>query len=216
MAAGPQRGGRAVSPLAHPIGPRAVHAVIDMQRLFLEGTAWGSPNTQTVVAPILELLRHRPSAAIFTRFITPRRKEDAPGAWHRFYAQWPSVLLENMNPDLLNLVPALEAFVPPGEVADKLTYSAFADGDFDDRLRRRDADTLIFSGVETDVCVLLTALDAVDRGYRVVIAADAVASTVQKAHQAALEHIYPRFEGQVELASVADIIAAWPSAEYRT
>jgi nicotinamidase-related amidase len=205
-----------MSPLARPIGRGGVHVVIDMQRLFLEGTVWGSSNTQTLVAPILTLLRHRPSAAIFTRFMTPRRKEDAPGSWSHFYAQWPSVLLENMDPDILNLVPEFEAFVPPGEVADKLTYSAFADGDFEDRLRRRDADTLIFSGVETDVCVLLTALDAVDRGYRVIIATDAVASTVDKAHQVALDHLYPRFEGQVELASVADIIAAWLPAEHRT
>lgn len=202
-----------MSELVRPLGPSAVHAVIDMQRLFLEGTAWGSRNTQTVVAPILRLLRHRPSAAVFTRFITPRRKEDAPGAWSHFYDHWSTVLQDNMDPALLDLVPEFLGFVPPGEVADKFTYSAFADGDFSDRLRRRGADTLILSGVETDVCVLLTALDAVDRGFRVVIATDAVASTVDKGHEATLDHVYPRFDKQIELATVAEIIAAWPSVE---
>jgi nicotinamidase-related amidase len=202
-----------MSELTRPLGPSAVHAVIDMQRLFLEGTAWGSHNTQSLVAPILRLLRHRPSAAVFTRFITPRRKEDAPGSWGHFYDHWPSVLQNNMDPTLLDLVPELRGFVPPGEVADKFTYSAFADGDFSGRLRRRGADTLIFSGVETDVCVLLTALDAVDRGYRVVVATDAVGSTVEKAHQAALDHVYPRFDRQIELATVAEIMAAWSPAE---
>src|SRR5262249_52116582 len=157
-------------------------------------------------APIAQLLSHRPSAAIFTRFITPRRREDAPGAWDHFYAHWPSVLLENMDPSVLDLVPELGAFVPPGEVSDKFTYSAFADGDFVERLQRRGADTLIFSGVETDVCVLLSALDAVDRGYRVVIATDAVASSVERAHEATLELVYPRFDKQVELATVAEIV----------
>lgn len=204
-----------MSELTRPLSPSAVHAVIDMQRLFLDGTAWGSRNTQELVAPILKLLRHRPSAAIFTRFITPRRKEDAPGSWSYFYDHWPSVLQENMDPALLDLVPEFLGFVPPGEVADKFTYSAFADGDFAGRLRRRGADTLIFSGVETDVCVLLTALDAVDRGYRVVIATDAVGSTVDKAHEATLDHVYPRFDKQIELASVAEIMAAWPPAEGR-
>jgi nicotinamidase-related amidase len=118
-----------------------------------------------------------------------------------------------MDPTLLDLVLELRGFVPPGEVADKFTYSAFADGDFSGRLRRRGADTLIFSGVETDVCVLLTALDAVDRGYRVVVATDAVGSTVEKAHQAALDHVYPRFDRQIELATVAEIMAAWSPAE---
>jgi nicotinamidase-related amidase len=199
--------------LARPLGPSTVHAVIDMQRLFLAGTAWGSHNTQSIVASILRLLRHRPSAAIFTRFITPHRKEDAPGSWSYFYGHWPTVLLENMDSALLDLLPEFAGFVPPGEVSDKITYSAFAHGDFDDRLRHRGADTLIFSGVETDVCVLLSALDAVDRGYRVIIATDAVASTVDKAHEATLDHVYPRFDTQVELATVAEIIAAWPPVE---
>ena len=204
-----------MSGLTRPLSSSAVHVVIDMQRLFLEGTAWGSRNTQGLVVPILRLLRHRPSAAVFTRFITPRRKEDAPGSWSYFYDHWPSVLQDNMDPALLDLVPEFLDFVPPGEVADKFTYSAFADGDFSGRLRRRGADTLIFSGVETDVCVLLTALDAVDRGYRVVIATDAVGSTVDKAHEATLDHVYPRFDRQIELASVAAIMAAWSAAEGR-
>jgi nicotinamidase-related amidase len=202
--------------LTRALGPSTVHAVIDMQRLFLEGTAWGSRNTQALVTPILRLLRHRPSAAIFTRFITPHRKEDAAGSWRHFYGHWPTVLLENMDPALLDLLPEFAGFVPPAEISDKITYSAFADGDFNDRLLRRRADTLIFSGVETDVCVLLSALDAVDRGYRVVIATDAVASTVDTAHDAALAHVYPRFLGQIELATVTEIIAAWSSAEGRT
>jgi nicotinamidase-related amidase len=121
-----------------------------------------------------------------------------------------------MDPAVLDLVPELGAFVPPGEVSDKITYSAFADGDFAERLRRRGADTLVFSGVETDVCVLLSALDAVDRGYRVIIATDAVASSVDKAHEATLEHVYPRFDAQVELATVAEIMAAWQPAESRS
>ena len=35
----------------------------------------------------------------------------------------------------------------------------------------------IVSGSETDVCVLATVLDAVDMGYRVIIARDAVCSS---------------------------------------
>lgn len=202
--------------LTRPLGPSTVHVVIDMQRLFLEGTAWGSRNTRALVPPILRLLRHRPSAAIFTRFITPHRQEDAVGSWRHFYGHWPSVLRENMDPALLELLPEFAGFVPPAEISDKTTYSCFTDGDFSDRLLRRRADSLVFSGVETDVCVLLSALDAVDRGYRVVVATDAVASTVDSAHDAALAHVYPRFLGQIELATVSEIMAAWPGGEGET
>ena len=65
------------------------------------------------------------------------------------------------------------------------------------------------SGVETEVCVLATAMSAVDLGYRTVIAVDAVASSMPESHRACLEHVYPRFDQQVELARVEEILAAW-------
>jgi nicotinamidase-related amidase len=195
-----------------PLGNHAVHVVVDMQRLFAEDTAWGSPNTRSVVAPILRLLRFRPEPVIFTRFLTPRRLEDMPGSWQNYYRHWPTVLLERMDPAMLDLMPEFLPFVPPAEISDKRTFSSFADGDFAERLRRRRADTLILTGVETDMCVLGTAFDAVDRGYRVVVAKDAVASSVPAAHQAMLDHLYPRFEFQLDLATVDEIMAAWSVA----
>jgi nicotinamidase-related amidase len=195
-----------------PLGNHAVHVVVDMQRLFAEDTAWGSPNTRSVVAPILRLLRFRPEPVIFTRFLTPRRLEDMPGSWQNYYRHWPTVLLERMDPAMLDLMPEFLPFVPPAEISDKRTFSSFADGDFAERLRRRRADTLILTGVETDMCVLGTAFDAVDRGYRVVVAKDAVASSVPAAHRAMLDHLYPRFEFQLDLATVDEIMAAWSVA----
>ncbi|MFZ5791666.1 MAG: cysteine hydrolase family protein [Pseudomonadota bacterium] len=192
-----------------PFGSHAVHVVVDMQRLFAEDTAWGSPNTRSVVTPILRLLRFRPEPVIFTRFLTPRRLEDMPGSWQNYYRHWPTVLLERMDPAMLDLMPEFRPFVPPAEISDKRTFSSFADGDFAERLRQRRADTLILTGVETDMCVLGTAFDAVDRGYRVVIATDAVASSMPAAHQAMLDHIYPRLEFQLDLATVEEIMAAW-------
>ncbi|MGO7770942.1 isochorismatase family protein, partial [Rhizobium ruizarguesonis] len=44
------------------------------------------------------------------------------------------------------------------------------------RLQGSETDKLIFSGVENDVCVYASVLDAVDAGYRVILAKDAVAS----------------------------------------
>jgi len=70
----------------------------------------------------------------------------------------------------------------------------------------------VFSGIETEVCVLATALTAVDLGYRTVIASDAVASSVPAAHDACLAQIYPRFDQQIELATVDEICTAWEVA----
>jgi nicotinamidase-related amidase len=45
---------------------------------------------------------------------------------------------------------------------------------------------LIVNGGETDVCVLATVLGAIDRGYRVVVASDAICSSADETHDASL------------------------------
>ena len=71
------------------------------------------------------------------------------------------------------------------------------------------ADTIIFTGVETDVCVLATALTAIDRGYRTILVSDAIASSSPPGHRASLESIYPRFDQQVELIDTDALLKAW-------
>jgi hypothetical protein len=62
-------------------------------------------------------------------------------------------------------------------IVDKTRYSPFLQSPFQAIIAGRRVDTLIVSGAETDVCVLATVLDAVDLGYRVVVAADTVCSS---------------------------------------
>jgi nicotinamidase-related amidase len=80
--------------------------------------------------------------------------------------------LERINPRLIDLVPPLAALAPPTEVIDKRVYSPFSEPKLSDLLRRRRIDGLVITGAETDVCVLAAVLDAVDLGYRVVLATD--------------------------------------------
>lgn len=62
-----------------------------------------------------------------------------------------------------------------------------------ERLRSGGIDTLILSGGETDICVLATVLGAVDRGYRLVLAEDAVCSTSDTTHDDLLSQFHERF-----------------------
>lgn len=71
---------------------------------------------------------------------------------------------------------------------DKTRYSSFAGTDLDLRLRERQVDTLILTGVCTDICVLHTAVDAYNLGYQIVIPANAVASFDPAGHAWALNH----------------------------
>jgi nicotinamidase-related amidase len=193
-----------------PLGPRTLHVVVDMQRVFAEATDWRVPAIAAVTEPILALARAHARDTLFTRFMTPPTVESANGDWRRFYARWPSVLRDRMEPAMFDLMESFAPFVPPAEVCDKTTFSAFASADFVASLARRGIQTLVLSGVETDVCVLATALDAVDRGLHVVLATDGLTSWSAAGHRAALEAIYPRFDQQIESATVAEILTAWP------
>lgn len=71
---------------------------------------------------------------------------------------------------------------------DKTRYSAFAGTDLELALRARGITELHLVGVCTDICVLHTAVDAYNKGFELVIHADAVASFDPEGHAWALRH----------------------------
>jgi nicotinamidase-related amidase len=195
---------------ALPFGPldgRAFHLCIDMQRLFLEPGPWYAPSGATILPAIRRLLDHAPQKAIFTRFITAERPAAAKGSWQRYYRHWHAVTRDELGEGALALHPDLATAAT--RVFDKTTHDAFDDAVFARHVETLAPSALILSGVETDVCVLATAMSAVDLGYRTVIAVDAVTSSVAESHRACLDHVYPRYDQQIELARVDEILAAW-------
>ncbi|WP_206912374.1 isochorismatase [Enterococcus sp. DIV0840] len=71
---------------------------------------------------------------------------------------------------------------------DKRNYSAFSGTDLDIRLRERGITEVHLVGVCTDICVLHTAVDAYNLGYKIVIHKNAVASFDPVGHEWALNH----------------------------
>ena len=201
-------------PTAHglphgPLGPHAAHLCIDMQTVFAERTDWHLPWLERVLPAVLRLARARPERTIFTRFVPPERPEEMPGAWRRYYRRWRQMTLDRLDPTMVELVPELAALVPPATVIDKRVYSPFVEPGLREHLRARRIDTLIVSGAETDVCVLATVLGAVDHGYRVILATDALCSASDRTHDALLRLYHERFTEQIEAAETAAILDAW-------
>lgn len=192
-----------------PLGSDTAHACIDMQRLFGEKTQWFTPDLAGIVNNTTRIIAHAPARTIFTRFLTPDTAAEAPGQWRPYYERWDQVLAEHMSDDTFDILREFQRFVPPALEIDKVTYSAFEAPEFGKALDRMGAKTLIFTGVETDVCVLATLLGAVDRGYRVLIASDAVASSVRASHHAALDTVMARYEMQIEIADTSTLLANW-------
>ena len=191
-----------------PPGSRAVHLCIDMQRLFDKGSEWQVDWLRRVLPNICQLVERFPARTIFTRFITPETLDDAPGAWRRYYEKWPQMLRRNLDPDMLRLLPELEIHLPVARVFDKLVYSPWMDGRLHQILQQDRIDTLIVTGGETEVCLLAAVIGAVDLGYRVIVVSDAVCSSSDDTHDAAMEMYAKRFGQQIEMIETERLIAA--------
>jgi biuret amidohydrolase len=91
-------------------------------------------------------------------------------------------------------------------VIDKPGYSAFEHTMLQQLLTMHDIETLIISGITTEVCVSSTVRSAADRGYRCITVGDACASSDPVLHKAALAMI--GVEGGVfgEVATTATIV----------
>jgi nicotinamidase-related amidase len=191
-----------------PIGANALHVAIDMQVLFDSHPDWGVADLRRILPQVLRLAKARPDRTICTRFVPPERPEDAAGSWRRYYQYWRTATLDRAGAAAVDLVPELAALNIVGLI-DKTGYSAYSSPDFVPLLLARRIDTLILSGVETDVCVWSTALNAIDQGLRVVIARDAVTSGDLSAHEAMLHIAAARFGQQIDLVSTDEILADW-------
>jgi nicotinamidase-related amidase len=194
---------------SYPLTPRTVHLCVDMQRIFSAEGLWATPWMDWVLPVVAELANRYPERTVFTRFITPRRPDDMPGMWQRYYTRWKEATREHLDPALLELLPELAKLCPPATVINKSRYSAFAEPELLSHLQAREADALIVTGSETDVCVLATVLDAVDLGYRVILVRDAVCSSSDEGHDALMQIYHRRYTEQIEVADASAIVARW-------
>jgi len=71
----------------------------------------------------------------------------------------------------------------------KRKYSAFQGTDLDMLLRELKVDTLILTGVVTDICIQHTAADAFFRGYKLIVPKDCVEAVDESTQKAAIEYL---------------------------
>ncbi len=102
----------------------------------------------------------------------------------------------------------------PGDVVvRKPRWGAFHGTGLDASLRQRGVETVLITGIATDMGVEATARQAYDAGYHVVVVEDATAAFTPDAHEAALRHTLPviarvRSAGQVLAALNGNGVAA--------
>ncbi|MDB5621880.1 MAG: isochorismatase hydrolase [Devosia sp.] len=190
---------------------RCVHLCVDMQRMFAEDTDWHVDALADVLPAVEALTAPHPARTVFTRFIPPAKAEEASGSWQGYYQAWPNMLRERLAPEMIELVPSLQRFVPPARVIDKAVYSPWWSGSLHQRLQAEGINTLVITGGETEVCVLSTVMGAIDLGYHVVLPKDAVCSSAAETHVAMLSIYDSRFGIQLTACTTQEVLDQWRS-----
>jgi nicotinamidase-related amidase len=188
---------------------RRVHLCIDVQTMFAADTDWCAPWLNRTLPAIEALVERDPARTVFTRFIPAQTAEHAVGAWQDYYRRWPAMTGERLTPELIDLVPSLQRFVPPAHVLDKSVYSPWLGTQLHAALQQRGIDTLVITGGETDVCVMAAIIGAIDLGYRIILPSDAVFGSADETHDAALTLFHSRFGQQLSTCTTGELIDNW-------
>ena len=191
-------------------GETAVHLCVDMQRMFAEATEWQMPWLERVLPNIVSITSAHPERTIFTRFVPARKPGLGAGMWRHYYKRWRSMTIDELGPEMIDLVPDLAKYVSPARTLDKHVYSPWTGSDLHLQLRNAGIDTVITTGGETDVCVLSTMLGAIDWGFRVILVTDALCSSAEETHDAMMNVYTNRFVEQVETVTTDTLLESWP------
>ncbi|QPC94577.1 cysteine hydrolase family protein [Mesorhizobium sp. INR15] len=161
--------------------------IIDMQNDFVaSGAPIRCPGATDICGSIDELRRTARTAGIPVIFTQERhRAEMVDFGLELEYGEPLHCLEGTAGPDFYPaLTPEAGEFVVP-----KRRYSAFFATDLEILLKGLGVDTLILTGVATDVCVRATAQDAQQLNYRVFVVPECVAGTTEARNEAALDNI---------------------------
>jgi len=163
---------------------RPVLLIIDMLQDFLD--SWDAEARRKLVESIHELsamMRSRRFPVIWVR------QEFEPNLRDAFREMKRSGMLVTIKGTRgAELVPELEV-APTDRVLIKKRYSAFFGTPLEEWLAELKADGLILAGVNTHACVRMTAIDAYQRDWEVILAADCVGSYDREHHEISLRYM---------------------------
>ena len=115
------------------------------------------------------------------RIIPRRRLEFIEGAPSCVRGTWGAAIIDELMP------------TEDDHIVMKRRDSAFQDTEFELWLESIGADTVIYTGIDTCICVENSLREGFNRGWDVILVEDAVASSWQKLHKATLEKVRGSF-----------------------
>lgn len=142
--------------------------------LYCEGTAKITPNLQKLMKWVRERNAQGKDDVQLVHIQEAHREKDADfrvRPVHAIKGTWGSDFIKELYPE-------------PGEyIVQKRRHSAFWHTDLDLFLREEAIDTVVVTGVWTNVCVRSTAADALANAYKVITLSDGVHSKTDEQHE---------------------------------
>jgi len=150
------------------------------------------PNTSLIEADDCMLIAIDIQDAFLEKLTTLQAEELISRAcWLINVAKWlniPIVVTAEDIADLGTVHSSIQNCLNNESIYDKLIFGLTEQADIMKAIQKTKRKTCILIGLETDVCVAQSALELMQRGYQVIVVADATGSP-KKAHKAGLKRI---------------------------
>ncbi|MEW5420313.1 isochorismatase family protein [Amorphus sp. 3PC139-8] len=184
-------------------GARPLLLVIDVTRAFTEEhrpLATGSSELIAQINRITGAARTADIPIIFTVVAYDDPDFSDAGLWAKKIGTHPDLLAGS---DGVELDPRLSRENKEAVLVKKYA-SCFFGTDLSSRLNASARDTLIIVGMTTSGCVRATAVDAIQSGFRPIIARDAVGDRWKDAHDQALYDLNAKYADVIETEEILD------------
>ena len=143
---------------------------------------------------------------VFTRFTPPINWKGEKDSWYTYYRINEDITPGRLGTEPLGIIDNFMSYISDSIVVSReKSASVFLAGSFHSKIKKKSAKILIFTGIETDYCVLSSVLDAIHLGYYVVVVTDACASSKKQGQKHAMG-IFSRFPEQLWVTSTDDLI----------
>lgn len=187
---------------------RAVLIVVDMLNDFFERSPVLAMNRSRLVSSTNLLVRAFRRTGLPVFWVRQEFAPDLHDAFLEMCANKVSITIAGTAG--CELLPELER-LPEDSVIVKKRYSAFFATNLDARLSKIRPDVLVIAGVNTHACVRMTAIDAYQRDYDVIVAAECIASNDPEHHDVTVRYLDGNIARVLPNADVLGLIEALPN-----
>ena len=181
----------AMSDRAKDAGNRSRYAIVstDLQNEFLDGGSMSCRRIYNIIEPLRAMLERARAMGIPVIYVRDSHHRNDPELeiWpdHCLEGTWGAQIIEQLTP------------APGDYVLKKNYFNGFIGTKLQNTLKKLGTETIIFTGWRTHVCVAQTAIEAFQRGYRIMVAEDCVESTTQVEHDFGLNLLQVNYCAEV-------------------